>query len=235
MQRQAWPGSTWNQKKQVVTIAQMKLSTYSGTLGWTPAQVTAFDECCDEILAVFTFYDNSRTSMNALTGWREQVFYGQPRGSVAIPAPEFTTPPDMTFHNGVFDTFINFRNQILANPNYTISMGEDMMLIGAEIAPVPPSEVEPQLKVSTSGEPSLTGTDTVSISGSMQGNSSMKVLWTPKGGVTREVATITSTPANITITKTDPNEPESGMLQAQYYNKNLPYGNPSPIYPITLA
>lgn len=235
MARYPWLSGTYAYQLSVVTQAKNKIDVYATALGWSPTQVTAFKAVCEEIIAVLTYHDACRTSMQGTTGWRDQVLYGQPRGTAVPPAPEFVSLPDMTFHNGVMDAFINYREQIVANPSYTLSIGEDMMLVGAERPQIPPSQVEPILKFTTSGEPSLTGTDTVSMTGSMQGNKSMKVLWTPKGGVTREVATVTSMPANITITKTDPNEPESGQLQAQFYNKNLPYGNPSPSYNITLA
>lgn len=235
MARNPWFSGTLSYQMSVVTQAKNKIDVYATTLGLSPAQVTAFKAACDEILAAYAYCESSRASMQATTQWRDQVFYGQPRGSAAPPSPEFEALPDITFHNGVIDTFINFREQIVANPNYTLSMGEDMKIVGAEVTPVPPSEVEPNIKATASSEPSLAGTDSLVITGSMQTANAMKLYWTPKGGVTREVATVTSMPATIVITKSDPNEPESGTLQAQYYKKNQPYGNMSRSYNVTLA
>lgn len=61
------------------------------------------------------------------------------------------------------------------------------------------------------------------------------MIYTPKGVQPHEVAFVTSTPSEFTITKADPAKPENGELQAVFYRKNLPFGGASPIYPITLA
>ncbi|MEQ1765729.1 MAG: hypothetical protein ABL984_21560 [Pyrinomonadaceae bacterium] len=75
----------------------------------------------------------------------------------------------------------------------------------------------------------------MTVTGSMQGMKAMKMMYTPKGGAPREVAFVTSTPAGFTITKTNPLQPENGELRAVFYRRTLPYGNQSPIYPITLS
>lgn len=234
MARYPWFSGTFAHQKFVVTQARNKIDVYAVTLGWTPAQVTAFKAVCDEIIALMDYYESCRTSIVALTGWRDHVFYGQPRGSFASAAPEFEALPDIEFRVGIIDMFINYREQIVANPNYIPSIGEDMMLVGAEIPPVPPEDITASVKIAPSQETLMVGVDSLVISGSLQGANAAKFFWTPKGGEMREVASVTSLPATITITKTDPNEPESGQLQVQYYKKNLPYGNPSPNYNVTL-
>jgi hypothetical protein len=123
----------------------------------------------------------------------------------------------------------------MSNNGYTDVMGEALGLIGPEVTPIDPALTQPSLKMTVSGESSFTGTDSVVISGSMQNNGAMKVMYTPKGGVPREVAFVTSLPATITITKTDASEPEAGSIQAQFYKKNQPVGSPSPNYPVTLT
>lgn len=157
------------------------------------------------------------------------IFNGEPVGASAGPCPQFSPGPVEAFTRGGVQQFSKLRDQILANNNYTNAIGEDLGLIGAEITPPSPESVSPNLKIS------VTEGDTVTVSGSMQGMNALKMMYTPKGGTAREVAFVTSTPAGFTITKTQPGVPENGELRAVFYKKNLPYGNQSPIYPITLS
>lgn len=230
-----WP-STLTEQVAALNNFSSKIEGQSSALGWTPAQVTAAKAICTQMVVAFNYADESRTTMQAVSAWREMVFSGDPMGTPMSDPPAFVAPPDMSFIRGCVKQFNRIRDQIVSNDNYTEAIGEDLGLIGPEITPPSPNATQPNLKITTaSSENPLSGTDSLVISGSMQNMSGMKLIYTPKGGAPREVGFVTSMPVTITITKTDPNEPESGSLQAQYYKKNQPFGNLSPSYPITLA
>lgn len=212
-----------------------KIAAQAAVLGWNASQVTIAQNICTQMVTAFTYADEARTTMQAVSAWKDLIFNGDPVGTVAPAPPEFNLPPDGDFSRGCLKQFSKLREQIMSNNNYTDAMGEILGLIGPEVPPIDPSQTQPNLKMTVTGEGSFTGTDSLVISGSMQNNGAMKVMYTPKGGVPREVAFVTSLPATITITKTDPNEPESGTIQAQFYKKNQPVGTPSPSYPVTLT
>lgn len=176
------------------------------------------------------YADACKASAQAINNWREMVYNGEPVGALAGQAPTFPEPEVLPYTRGSLRQFVALRDQIIANPNYTEAMGEDLGIVGAEISPKPEGDITPTLKVSVTS-----GTDTVTVGGSMQGASAMQITYTPKGGTSRQVAFATSTPIEFAIEKTDPENPENGTLQAQYYKKNEPFGNPSAVYPLTLG
>lgn len=229
MARRFWLPKALPELANLLNNFSAKISVYGDTLGMTPAQVTAAQDLCTHLLAAYNYGENSRATMQAVTQWRDLVFDGEPEGTAASPTPEFAAPPDLPFKRGTLQLFIKLRDQIVANNNYTTAIGEDLGVIGPEITPRPPEDVTPNLKVSTSSG------DTVKIAGSMQRMSGMRITYKPTNGAVREVAFITTTPAEIYIAKDNDALPENGTIQAQFYRKNEPYGNPSAIYPVTLA
>lgn len=235
MSRQSWWPNTLANQAAVAANILAKIDHYAATLGWTPAQVTAVKTLCEQIIAAYNYVDGAKATMQAATQWRELVYYGEPMGTNSSPIPEFGTAPDMTFVRGCVTQLSKYREQIMGNLNYTDAIGEDLMLVGPEQTPPNPATTEPILKITKSNETPLAGTDSIVITGSMSVASAVKIMYTPKGGVPREVGFFTSMPATVVITKTNPNEPESGTIQAQYYKKNLPFGNPSPNYNVTLV
>lgn len=234
MSRRSWWPGPLAQQLVVVNNIKEKIGNYEATFGWLPAQVTAVETLCTEIVQAITYADTSKATMQSVTQWRDQVLYGEPMDALASPTPEFAAPADLTFHRGCVDKLSKYRELMTANLNYTEAIGEDLMIIGDEITPVSPN-VEPALKIEKSNEPSFAGTDSIVITGSMNKMNGVRIMYTVKGGVAREVGFFTSLPATVVITKTNANEPETGTIQAQYYKKNLPYGNPSPNYDVTLT
>lgn len=229
MARKFWWPSTMADQVALLNNFSAKIGNYVTVLGWTAAQLTVAEALCAQMVSAFNYADASRATMQSVTQWRDLVFYGEPAGSSAMPIPEFTAVPDRTFVRGCVQQFTRLRDQIVANDNYTTAIGEDLGLLGPEITPPSPESVSPNLKIT------VTEGDSVTVAGSMKGMNAMKMVYTPKGGEPREVAFITSTPAGFTITKADPDKPENGELRAVFYKKNVPFGNPSPIYPITLS
>ncbi len=229
MARRFWLPAALPELVNLLTNFSAKIGSYGETLGMLPAQVTSAQDLCTHLIAAYNYAENARATMQAVTQWRDLVFNGEPVGSSALPVPEFASAPDLPFKRGTLQLFIRLRDQIVANDNYTFAIGEDLGIVGPEITPKPPEDVTPNLKVSVSSG------DTVKIGGSMQRMSGMRITYKPTNGAVREVAFITSTPAEIYIAKDNDALPENGTIQAQFYKKNEPYGNPSAIYPVTLA
>ena len=125
--------------------------------------------------------------------------------------------------------FFALRDQIVANSGYTLAIGEDLGIVGAEITPLGPTEVSPVLK------PSVSMGNTVNVSASMQGMDAMRVEYQPAGGKFSTVAFLTKTPGGFQITPTNPNQPENGFIRAVFIKKNEEYGSFSPNYPVTVS
>lgn len=229
MPRKFWLPSALADQITLFTNFKAKISSYATELGFTPAQVLAAQELCTQMISAYNYAEASRTTMQSVTQWRDLVFNGEPMGTPASAAPLFTPPADLTFTRGCVQQFMRLRDQIVANDKYTTAIGEDLGIVGPQVTPPSPESVSPNLKVS------VTEGESVLVTGSMQGMNALRMVYTPKGGEPREVAFITSTPAGFTITKADPDKPENGELRAVFFKKNLPFGNPSPIYPITLS
>lgn len=230
MARKYWLASTLAAQLTQLTNFKLKIATQGEVLGWTPAQITAAQDLCTNLITALNYSEACKASAQAITNWREMVFTGEPVGALAGQPPAFPEPQALPYTRGGIYQFISLREQIVANPNYTDAIGEDLGIVGAESTPKPEEDVSPNLKVTVTS-----GTDNVTVGGSMQGMSAMAITYTPKGGVSRQVAFVTSTPVEIAITKEDPLEPENGTLQAQFYKKNEPFGSPSAVYPITLG
>ena len=130
---------------------------------------------------------------------------------------------------GVVTQFFSLRDQIVANNGYTLAMGEDLGIVGAEITPLAPNQMTPSLK------PTVSMGNTVNIAGSMQGMDALRVEYQPAGGKFTTVAFLTKTPGGFQITPTNPNQPETGVIRAIFIKKNEELGNFSPSYPIMVS
>lgn len=206
-----------------------KIGNYATALPLTPAQVTAAEELCDAFVGAFNAAEQCRQTMIAMTKWRDDVFSAEPVGSDAPPAPVFPVVGAVTYKLGTVTQFFRLRDLIVASPGYTQGIGEDLGIVGATIIPTSPDQVQPQFKsVTVSGS-------TVNISGSMQGMDAMRVEYAPAGGSFRTVAFLTNTPGGFTLTRENPEVPETGQIRAVYIKKNAEYGNFSASYPVTVA
>lgn len=223
-----WPTSLADQLVLIQNF-QAKIASYASALGMTTEQVTAAQELCNCFISAYGLTEQSRQTMQALTQWRDLVFYGEPKGSAAPPAPVFPTDKMAAYTRGVVTQFFELRDMIIASPGYTPAIGDDLGLVGAEIIPVPPSQMTPDLKATVSMG------NTVNISGSMQGMDALRVEYAPRGGSFTTVAFLTKTPGGFQITPANPNQPEAGFIRAVFIKKNAEYGNFSPNYPITLS
>lgn len=223
-----WPTSM---PAQLVLIQNFlaKIGGYQTALGLNTLQVTTVTALCDAYIGAFNAADQAKTTMQAMTQWRDSVFYGEPEGTAAGDPPVFPVVGTTTYQRGTVNQFMAFRDYIVALPGYTVSIGEDLGIVGPEVSPIAPDLVSPAIKsVKTNGY-------TVSISGSMQGFDAMRVEYAPKGGNFAPVAFLTNTPGGFSITPAVANQPETGHIRAIYIKKNAEYGNYSADYPVTLA
>ena len=164
--------------------------------------------------------------MQALTQWRDELFYGISNGAPADAAPVFPVVPAISTEDGLVTEFVKFRDMILTLPGYTQAIGEDLGIIGAETKEKDPALVAPQLKsVTTQGF-------SVQIKGSMQGFDAMRVEYAPKGGEFAPVAFLTNTPATVNIPA---GTPQTGHIRTVYIKKNEDFGNYSADYPVVLG
>jgi hypothetical protein len=223
-----WPGAM---PAQLVLIQnfQSKIGQYATILGLSPAQMTAANGLCDAFVGSFNSAEQCKTSMLAVTRWRDEVMYGSPAGQPSPAAPVFPVIGANDYTLGVVTQFFQLRDLIVASPGYNSQIGDDLGIVGTEIAPTPPDLVTPNLKPVTSAG------FWVNLTGSMQGMDALRVEYARSGGQFSTVAFLTKTPGGFQITPQNPNQPESGHIRAVFIKKNAEYGNYSADYPVTVS
>ena len=230
MAKKFWWPSTMPERVILMQNFQAKIEAYAVQLGLTPAQVTAALALCAAFIGAFSVTDQSKTTMQALKQWRDEVFDGEPEGSAVPAAPVFPVVGAVTYTRGVVKQFFELRDLIVALPGYTEAIGEDLGLIGSEVLKPAPSSLTPELKAETS-----TGY-WVNLTGSMQGMDALRVEYSRDGGESfQTVAFLTNTPGGFQIAPTNPNQPEKGVIRAVYIKRNEDIGNFSANYPVTLS
>ena len=177
----------------------------------------------------YNLTEQCRATMQATTMWRSIVFNGEPKGTLAPPPPIFQVGAVPTYSRGIVTQFFSLRDQIVASAGYTMSIGNDLGIVGPEIVPVNPKELTPDLKALVSMG------NFVNLTGSMQGMDALRVEYAPNGGNFATVAFLTKTPGGFQINTKVPNQPEIGRIRAIYIRKNVDFGNFSPDYPVMVA
>jgi len=209
----------------------VKIDGQAPVLGLTPAQVTRIKLICEECIAVCNYVAQARATTESLVEWRENIFYGTPTGKDAPPPPEYPTYAAVGgSFIGIITEFRELRELIVALPNYTRAIGEDLMIVAVEGAELPENETAPELKVSTEGGYQ------VNVAGSMQGFKAMRVDYQRSGSSQwNQAAFLIKLPGKFAITPATPGQPESGQIRAIFIDDNEPYGNYSPSYPLTIS
>jgi hypothetical protein len=207
-----------------------KIDNYATQLGLTPADVTAAVALCDAFIGALNATELCRSTMMAMKQWRDDVFNGEPVGKTAPPAPVFPVVGAVTYTVGVVKEFFELRDRIVASPGYSMAIGEDLGIVGAEISAPLPGSILPNLKAVTS-----TGY-WVNLSGSMQGMDALRVEYSRDGGENfTTVAFLTNTPGGFQITPANPGQAEKGFIRAVYIKRNEEVGGYSANYPVTLS
>jgi hypothetical protein len=212
-----------------------KIANYTAELGLTPAQVTAITRICDEFDVAYSNVEQLRATTVALVQWRDQVFRGTPQGAPAPQPPEIDPnqlPPGSKI--GIIAEFRDLRDIILASPGYTDAIGQDLMILagggGSGTAPPPIDDLAPDLKTQVGS-----GYE-VNLAGPMRGMDAMRVEWQRNGDSTWSlVGFLTRTPGDVIITPHTQGEPDAGEVRARYIKNNVPVGNYSASYPVTVS
>lgn len=212
-----------------VTNLKNRIDDNAQALDLSAAQVANAIAICDTFIAAVSVTDSCKQVMQGMKQWRDAVLDGEPVGTAAPQAPVFPVVGPVTYTLGVVKQLFKLRDMIVSLPGYTMAIGEDLGIVGAEITPPEPSEMAPVFKsVRTSGT-------TVTLTGSMHGMDAMRVEYAPANGSFSTVGFATNTPVVVNITPTNPNQPENGQIRAVFIKKNSPFGNFSANYPVTIS
>jgi hypothetical protein len=229
MPRRFWWPSSLSEQLVLIQNFQSKIPSYGTVLGLSASQLTNINTICGGFIDAYNFAEQCKATMKAVTQWRDLVFTGDPKGAAVPPQPVFPVGAAPTYTRGVITQFFNVRDQIVSSPGYNESIGQDLGIVGAEILPVPPSQVAPALK------PVVSQGNWINLSGSMQGMDALRIEYAPVGGEFKTVAFLTRTPGGFQLNGSLANQPETGQIRAIFVHKNEDYGNFSPNYTVTVS
>ena len=223
-----WPTAIADQLVLVNNFAT-KIASYNLALPLTAPQVALAQGLCEAFVGAVNMTELARTTMQAMTQWRDLVLEGEPVGDPVPASPTFPAGGAVDYTRGTVPQFFKFRELILAAPGYTETIGQDLGLIGAEITPEPEGDVAPDLKIAV-----VSGYK-ISVGGSLQGRDALRIEYQRNGGSWTQVGFITKTPGEVTVTPQTPGQPESGNVRGVFIDENEPFGNFSPSYPVTVS
>jgi hypothetical protein len=213
----------------VVQTFAAKLPLHSAELGLTQAQVDDGLKACDAIQGSIVLAENCKTTMQSMTQWRDMVLKGNFKAGTVPPPPTFPVGGSPDYDQGSLLLFMQLRDLIVKLPGYTRAIGEDLMIVGADITPKPDIDVIPEFKVRA-----MDGYF-VRISGSLQGFDAMKLQYRPKFGPWREIGFLTALPGVLHIETEDTQQPQAGKIRGIFIRKNTVVGNYSPEYPVIIS
>ncbi|MFZ1699468.1 MAG: hypothetical protein WBO10_08960 [Pyrinomonadaceae bacterium] len=229
MPRKFWWPTSLAEQLVLMTNFLLKIGSYETKLPLTAAQVAAAEALCQTFIGAFNSTEAAKQTMQAMTQWRTEVFYGEPEGDPAPDAPVFPVGGAVTYTRGTVTQFFALRELIVASPGYTDAIGEDLGIVGAESSKTPEASLKPEFKTVTAA-----GT-WINVTGSMKGMDAMRVEYAPKNGEFRTVAFLTNTPGGFQVATKEPDQPENGQIRAVYIKKNADVGSWSANYPVTLS
>ncbi|MEQ1605307.1 MAG: hypothetical protein ABL999_10620 [Pyrinomonadaceae bacterium] len=232
MARRAWFPSTLAEQAAMFSNVKAKISGYAAVLPLTAPQVTRIELICDIFLAAFEYVEQSRATTTSLVEWRDDLFNGSPAGDPAqAPLAYAVYVPPVGSFIGIFTEFREFRELIVALPGYKDAIGEDLMIVGAEIIkPSNPSLIKPNLTVTTGAG------YVVNFGGSMQGYDAIRIEYQRQGSTAWSIIAFgTKFPLSAIINPATPGQPENGQIRAIFIEKNAEFGSFSPNYPVTIS
>jgi hypothetical protein len=130
---------------------------------------------------------------------------------------------------GLFDEFKKFVEQWKSVKGYTLAIGEDLMIVGNEVAPL-----------AENASPALTAEPRpayhLRFAGRMKGMDAVRIEYKRKGASGFSmIGVLTNLPAQLSIVPQTDGEPESGQIRAIFLKKNKPFGDYSPHYSVVIA
>lgn len=229
MSKKFWWPTILSEQAMTVQNFQAKIGNYAAALGLSAADIADAPQLCEAIAGSLSYAENCRTTMLAITQWRDLVLNGELEGTNAPAPPAFSSGGSPSYKVGSLKLFFKLRARIVSSPGYTMAIGEDLGIVGVEGTARPASDVTPRLRAT------VVNGNTVSISGSLQGMDALRVEYSKTGGEFAAVAFLTKTPGGFQINTAAPNTPETGFIRAVFIKKNEEYGNFSPNYPVTVS
>ena len=217
MARKRWIPSGLPDLLALCMNIKAKIGGYQTTLPLTQAQLDRIVLICNTFEAAFAYVDQMKASTSALVDWRNLIFEGSPTGDPAPPPPPVMT---LTMPVGAFIGIVtelkDIRDMILELPGYIPSIGEDLMLIGDETIPIPPSSKVPDLKLELHGE------YRIRFTGAMQGMRVIRVEYERIGTTTWvPIGLFTDLPGIAAVTPETPGQPEMGRIRACFISSNV--------------
>lgn len=231
MAKGPWYPPTLPGQRAMYLNVKNKIGAYMAILGLTQAQVDRIVLICDTFITAYDYVEQIKLAGESLVEWRDEIFTGKPTGDPAQPAPGFS-PIVLAVGAfiGIVTEFKEWRELIVALPAYTPSIGENLGIVGAEELSAPEGNITPNIQISTE-----TGF-VVKASGSMQGFKALRFEYQRVGStVWNLVAFADKLPTEFTISPATPGQPENGRIRGIFIRDNVPYGNWTPDFPVTIS
>jgi hypothetical protein len=135
----------------------LKLNTYAALFNITPADLTIAQNAAVFYAYIIDRIDSAKQEVTSLVAYKNKLSFttnNQPLGPV--PQPELPTEP-AAVEAGIFNAVARLVADIKNSPNYAITIGEDLRIIGEETAAQDPTLLKPTLKIvlGTGGHPQL--------------------------------------------------------------------------------
>lgn len=231
MKSKDWFPSTRAGQNVMFNNFKAKIAGYKDIFGLSNTQTERLLTICDTFIEIYQKVEQNRAAMANLTAWQETFFKGNPKGGAVPKAPTFVTfdIAENAFI-GIFDEFRDFVSFIKANPNYTESIGEDLLIVANETEQQSLDEIFPDLKLSVKND------TTVEISFKKFDFDAVEIQYRKAGTENWILADkATNSPTIHTPQLTNAGQAEKFEYRASYLQKNQRSGTWSPIYTITVG
>lgn len=148
MKSKDWMPATKAGKFTMFNNVKAKIESYQLVLGFDNDLKAKIFLICDTYIEMYQKSEQMRATMLDLTAWLETMQNGKPRGELAPPTPVFTTItlPDGAFI-GILEEFREIVGYLKANPNYTESIGLDLMIVADDEDDNGLADSSPELKL----------------------------------------------------------------------------------------
>ena len=231
MARKSWWPEALPTQLAVMMNTAAKITGHQAALGLTNAQVQRIIELCNVFIDVYNYVEMERETAGSLTAWRDDYFY-RPGGGVPLVPPAFSVfSPPGNASAGAVDEFKEMRDMIVNLPDFPVTIGEDLMWLGAEITPVPPVDVQPTVHV----VPAMTGYLATVVVSAREGANVWEAWILNKGAAQwARLDRFEGKSADITFAPTTPGEPYQFQLRIQLRKDNANYGQPSTAVTVTV-
>ncbi|MCU0238399.1 MAG: hypothetical protein MUC29_03080 [Pyrinomonadaceae bacterium] len=231
MKNRDWFPSTRAGQNVMFNNFNAKIAGYQPTFNLTNTQIERLQTICNTFTEIYQKVEQNRAAMANLTAWQETVFKGEPKGSAVPKVPTFADIelPGNAFI-GIFDEFRELVAFIKANPNYSESIGEDLLIVTLESEQQSLDEVFPDLKLSVKNDVS------VEVSFKKFDFDAVEIQYRKAGTENWLLADkATNSPTIHTPQLTNAGQAEKFEYRASYLQKNQRIGTWSPIYSITVG